>query len=122
MLKREDIIEAINNSEYEVFGIRADWDTNYNIGDIYNNSHQWWQDDPEDGSEYNENRGLWDGGELSGTCAIEVTADTVDEAMKLMKAYTGNRFYLLGGDYAEGGNDRGEIIIENAEVLVINEK
>lgn len=119
MFRKEEIIEAINKSKYEVFGLRADWDTCYSIGDIHDNSHEWWQDDPEDGSEYNEDVGLWDGGELIGTCAIEVTSETVDEAMELLRHYTGNCFYLLGGDYAEGGNDRGEIIIENAEVLAI---
>lgn len=34
--------------EFEWYGIRAD-DKEYRIGDICELSHNWWQDDPEDG-------------------------------------------------------------------------
>lgn len=46
---------------FEWYGIRAD-NAKYEIGDICKLSHNWWQDNPEDGSEYNKSLGLWDRG------------------------------------------------------------
>lgn len=50
--------------EFEWYGIRAD-DKEYKIGEICELSHNWWQDDPEDGSEYNEELHLMDPQELN---------------------------------------------------------
>lgn len=68
--------------EFEWYGIRAD-DKKYEIGEICELSHNWWQDDPEDGSEFNKELGLWDGGELDGTCAINCT-DDLDNLSKIV--------------------------------------
>lgn len=116
----EEIKEIINDEEYDFYGIRVDSCNKYNVGDICENSHQWWQDDPEDGSEYNEDNHLWDGGELNGTCCLKVGFENIEEIIKTAeKAYFGDGITLIAGDYAEGGNDSGEIIIEAAKVLYV---
>lgn len=90
------------------------------MGDICEKSHQWWQDDPEDGSEYNEENHLWDGGEMNGTCCLKVSDGDIESVIKTAeKSYFGDSITLIAGDYAEGGNDNGELIIENAKVLYV---
>lgn len=114
------IKNIMNDEEYDFYGIRVDSCNKYNVGDICENSHQWWQDDPEDGSEYNEENHLWDGGELNGTCCLGVTSDNIKEIINTAKKrYLGNNITLIAGDYAEGGNDNGELIIENAKVVFV---
>lgn len=116
----EEIKKIINDEEYDFYGIRVDSCNKYNVEDICENSHQWWQDDPEDGSEYNEDNHLWDGGELNGTCCLKVESESIEEIIKTAeKAYFGDNITLIAGDYAEGGNDSGEIIIEDAKVLYV---
>ena len=120
------IRDMIENSDYEFYGLRYD-DAEYDIGEEYERSHQWWQDDPNEGLEeddpwylpYNEELGLWDGGELDGTCSVGVNEGNVEEALERIKSYTncGKNLYLIAGDYAQGGNDCGELIINNAIVI-----
>ena len=43
---------------------------------------------------------------------------SIAAAMKQLKMYPGDYIHVFGGNCAEGGNDRGELIISNAEVLV----
>ena len=51
--------------------------------------------------------------ELNGTCAIRI-----DDA-ELAKGYYGDHVAIIGGDSVEYGQDLGEIIIRNAEVLEV---
>lgn len=121
------IEEIIKREEYDYYGLRYD-DRNYNINDVCNISHQWWQDDPNDGIEeddsefcpYNEELHLWDGGELPGTCSVGVNENNIQQALSYMRHYVccGDNLYLIAGNNAEGGNDSGEIIIENAVVIM----
>ena len=113
----QEIEKIIKSGEYEFYGIRVDSENRYNIGDTCKNSHNWFQDDPEDGSEYNSQIGLWDCGELDGTCCIKVTEDNIEYALNRAEAYFGDLITLIAGDYAEGGSDIGEIIIKDAVVL-----
>lgn len=105
--------------EFEWYGIRAD-DKIYEIGEICELSHNWWQDNPEDGSEYNKELGLWDGGELDGTCAINCT-DDLDDLSKIVEfvknTYLAEHIYLIGSDACHSGNDANEIVMTDAEVL-----
>lgn len=118
----QEIKNIIQKDEYEVYGIRVDSDLKYNVGDICYNSHQWWQDEPYENCdfEYNEDVEAWDGGELSGTCALLVTAENVEEILEKSKMYFGDYVTLIAGKAYESGNDLGEIIIENARVLATN--
>ena len=124
MLNR--IREIIEEGDFEYYGLRAD-DAEYKIGDICRSSHQLLQD-PEfdDDSEliypYIDDKnspyyGYYDAGELDGTCAIKVDEDSIEEALESIEMYDGKHVYLIAGDYIECGNDEGEIIIEDAEVL-----
>lgn len=118
-MTKEEIKDIIEAGEYDVYGLRIDEGMIYKVGDTTENSHQWWQDDPEDDSEYNEDLGLWDGGELNGTCAIEVTEDNIESALEMIKQYFGEHITLIAGYGYEYGNDNGEVIIEDAKVLAV---
>lgn len=125
-MSEQEIREIIERDEYEFYGLRCD-DAEYGVGSQCNNSHNWYQDDPNEGLDeddpwfmpYNKALGLWDGGELNGTCAVMVSADTVNYAIKALKSYAlcGKNAYLIAGDYAQGGNDSCELIISDAIVL-----
>lgn len=123
-----DIKKAISDTDFAFYGLRVDEGICYNVGDTANNSHQLFQD-PEfddDGEliypyvEDGVNRGLYDAGELNGTCAISFNADDNDsiaKAIDRIKIYFGDYIHILGGDYAESGFDMGELIIKDANVL-----
>lgn len=121
-LTKENIMKVMNeNNEYEFFGLRHDSHV-YAIGEEVNRSHQWYQDDPSEWGEdlpYNEELGLWDGGELEGTCAIEVEDGNIENAMRVSAGYEGGHLYLIASEEAWGGNDYMEIIM--AESVVIAE-
>lgn len=125
----EEIRKAIEESDYEIFGIRAD-NYDYEIGDITFPSHQLYQDPIEDWEgnllypliEEGPYEGFYDAGELDGTCAVEVTIDNIEDALKIVRQYLGSHIYLIAGNAGEGGNDIGEVIIRNAEVLAKYDK
>ncbi len=132
MLNIEEIKEATANTEYEFYGIRVD-KIKYNTKETANNSHQLFQDPDfdEEGEliyPYIENgiyKGFYDAGELDGTCVIAFDAEnnsSIQNAIERTKIYSGSYIHVLGGDYAEAGNDNGEIVISNAEVLLSVEK
>ena len=120
------ILEILADAEYDFYGLRFD-DAEYAAGDICNVSHQWWQDNPNEGIDeddndyapYNADLHLWDGGELDGTCAIKVTENNINQALARMNMYKyrGDNLYLIAGDFAYNGNDVGEIVINDATVL-----
>lgn len=119
-LTKENIMKAMNeNNEYEFFGLRHDSHV-YAIGEEVNRSHQWYQDDPSEWGEdlpYNEDLGLWDGGELEGTCAIEVEDGNIENAMRVSAGYEGGHLYLIASEEARGGNDYMESIMADAVVV-----
>lgn len=118
----QEIMDIIVAGEYEFYGIRRDRD-GIEIGQVFPNSHEWYQDDPHDWDEsgdypYNEDLGLWDGGELDGVSTLRLsdceTAEDVEKIIKASAAYASNGpAYLVAGDSAEGGNDINELIICN---------
>ena len=120
-LTKDNIVKVISeNSEYEFFGLRHNSHV-YEIGEEVNRSHQWYQDDPDAWGEdlpYDEELGLWDGGELDGTCAITIEGvDGVDKAMKAANRYDGDHLYLIASCDAWGGNDYMESIMADAVVI-----
>lgn len=125
----QEIQKICKNSEYEYFGLRAD-DLDYQIGDICNDSHQLFQDPDfdEDGEliypsiEDTESPyyGFYDAGELDGTCAVKFDPDdenSILAALETVKMYSGKNLYIIAGNSMEYGNDEGEIIIREAEVI-----
>jgi hypothetical protein len=124
----EELRRIIENSDFEVFGLRAD-DYKYSIGDDAHVSHQLFQDP--DWDEYGNliyqegegfYKGFFDAGELDGTCAIEINDYDSDEKiarkLNILSNY-GKYFYLIGGDDSSYGNDEDEIIIEDAKIIAI---
>lgn len=120
MSLKEAIEKYLDNDEYEVYGIRVD-DKCYKIGEECDYSHQWYQD-PEFGEDeelvypYNEDMGLYDAGELDGTCSISIRSH---RAVELASRYSGKHIYVIAGNVAEEGNDPDEIIISDAKVVAI---
>lgn len=123
------IIETLIEEGYESFGIRRDR-AGLEIGEKLENSHQLYQDDPTEWgeeAEYDEETGMWDAGELDGTCAIgindyQTSIEDVEKAIRMASAYKGSgdqHLYLIAGDYAIGGNDIGESIIHGARCIAI---
>lgn len=121
-----EIKKIIEEEAFEYFGLRAD-NMTYNAGDICENSHQLFQDPdfneegeliyPEVEDPESPYYGFFDAGELDGTCAVKVTADSIEKAIESVKIYSGDHVYFIGGDYVEYGYDEDEIIIRDAEVL-----
>ncbi len=131
-MKAEEIKKLLENFDHDVYGVRVD-SISYNIGDIADNSHELFQDPDfgEDGEliypyiEEGRYKGFYDAGELDGTCTIGFDKEdegSIKRALDMVKIYQGNFMHILGGYCAEEGNDRGEVIISDAEVLLCFEK
>lgn len=121
----EKVMEIIENGEYECYGIRGDYESIYKVGDTCSNSHQWWQDseDAENmgltDDDYDESMMAWDGGELDGTCAVQITEDDdIESIIEMAKCHGGN-IVLIAGNCFECGNDYKEVVIEEAQVIAV---
>lgn len=88
-----------NADKYDFFGVRVQWEE-FELGKISHKSLVWI-----DGEETEE--------ELNGICVIDV--NKIDVACD----YFGEHIALIAGNIAECGNDIGELIIGDAEVLEI---
>lgn len=84
--------------EYEFIGLRVQ-DVPFELGEISHISHVW--DDNED-----------TGVELDGICVTRI-ADLGHEL------YVGDHVAILVSNYAEGGEDYGELILKDAKVVMI---
>jgi len=126
--KIEMIKKIVELEEYDYYGFRSD-DKNYNVGDNCLNSHQLYGDAiyNEDGElfyPFNKEYDAYDAGELDGTCSIfvndrfnDVSEFEIQKALESVSEYRGKYIYLIAGNCAEGGEDIGEIIIENSIIL-----
>lgn len=125
----QEIQEICKKTEYEYFGLRAD-NKKYNIGEICENSHQLFQDPDFDENgdlifPYISNTespyyGYYDAGELDGTCAVGFNPEdenSIKNAVESVRMYDGKNIYIIAGYDIEYGNDEGEIIITEAEVI-----
>lgn len=131
----QEIIDAAYKTKFKFYGVRKDTHK-YNVGELAKVSHQLYQDQQigDFGEElYPVGEGIYSGyydaGELGGTCAIgfdieqdeEEDTESIEAALDLVKLYDGRYLTIIGGDYAEEGNDEGECIIEDAEVIGVIE-
>lgn len=123
----EKIIETVEESDYWVFGIRAD-SRDLPNGYQLEPSHDWFQDypgeceDPYDDPDYpfDEEMDCWDGGNLKGTCSIDLELESAESAIERVKReylVPGGHIYLIAGNTGHHGNDTDEIIIRDAVVL-----
>ena len=95
-----DRIDEIQDAyDYGYIGIRVS-DNEFTKGEILDNSFVW-----VDGEVTDE--------ELDGTCAIML------KDAKLANAYNGSHVAIIGSDSMEYGQDLGEIILRDAEVLEV---
>lgn len=95
-----DRIEEIEDAyDYGYIGIRVS-ENEFTEGETLDNSFVW-----VDGEMTDE--------ELDGTCAIML------KDAKLANTYFGNHVAIIGSDSMEYGQDFGEIILRNAEVLEV---
>ena len=106
MTKKEAIENIMNrieeireNSDYEYIGVRVQ-ENEFTKGEILDNSFVW-----VDGEITDE--------ELDGTCAVKL------EDAKLANGYFGDHDAIIVADFMEYGQDLGEIIIRDAEVLEV---
>ena len=93
------IDEIKENAECEYVGIRVQ-ENEFTKGEILDNSFVW-----VDGEMTDE--------ELDGTCAVKL------EDAELIKGYFGDHIAIIGSDSMEYGQDLGEIILRDAEVLEV---
>lgn len=93
------INEIKENAEYEYIGIRVQ-ENEFTKGALLDNSFVW-----VDGEMTDE--------ELDGTCAVKL------EDAELIKGYFGDHIAIIGSDSMEYGQDLGEIILRDAEVLEV---
>lgn len=95
-----DRIDEIQDAyDYGYIGIRVS-DNEFTEGEILDNSFVW-----VDGEMTDE--------ELDGTCAIML------KDAELANAYHGSHVAIIGSDSMEYGQDLGEIILRDAEVLEV---
>lgn len=106
MAKAEAIKSIINrieeikeNSEYEYIGVRVQ-ENEFTEGESLDNSFVW-----VDGEMTDE--------ELGGTCAVKL------EDAELANGYFGEHVAIIGSNSMEYGQDLGEIILRDAEVLEV---
>ena len=106
MTKREAIENIMNrieeirdDSEYEYIGIRVQ-ENEFTEGEVLDNSFVW-----VDGEMTDE--------ELDGTCAVKL------EDAELATSYFGNHVAIIGSNSMEYGQDLGEIILRDAEVIEV---
>lgn len=93
------IEEIMDNSEYEYIGVRVQ-ENEFSLGEILDNSFVW-----VDGEMTDE--------ELDGTCAVKL------EDAELANGYYGNHVAIIGSNSMEYGQDLGEIILRDAEVIEV---
>lgn len=106
MTKKEAIENIMNrieeikeNSEHEYIGVRVQ-ENEFTEGESLDNSFVW-----VDGEMTDE--------ELDGTCAVNI-----DDA-RLANNYFGDHVAIIGSNSMEYGEDFGEIILRDAEVLEV---
>lgn len=106
MTKREAIENIMNrieeikeNSEYEYIGVRVQ-ENEFTEGESLDNSFVWVD-------------GEMTGEELDGTCAVKL------EDAQLANSYFGDHIAIIGSNSMEYGQDLGEIILRDAEVMEV---
>lgn len=119
------IYEVIKTNEHKFryFGIRT-CDEKLTVGDTASNSYNWDDEKPEE---------EWE--RLPGACATgfdylwlmdepeesDIAEDVaaIQKVMNINANYPGKYTYLIAGMNSEYGNDKAEVIIENATVIAV---
>jgi hypothetical protein len=92
--------------EYSYIGVRKQ-EAPFETGSIEHCSHVW--DDGEDTGE-----------ELDGISTIKITASTAEAVLaRMAKEYYGQHIAILAADEATYGEDVGELVLQDAQVVYI---
>lgn len=123
-------IEIINEGNYDVYAVKCG-NNGAEIGEILDNSHNWFQDadniegfyemsEEEQDDIYNAELGCYDGGELNGASCVKVDEENIEEIIERVSKIYGisGEIVLVGGYDYESGNDVDEIIVANARRLM----
>ena len=98
---QEQIRDALDDGEYQYYGIRVEDDVTYEVGDEAHESRVW--DDGEPTDEV-----------LDGTSCVGIKWNATDadiaDAITISKSYFGDDIYLIAGNDMEYGEDAGEFI------------
>ena len=109
-MNAQKIFDIIESNSYEYYGIRIEDRVEYNIGDYTNKSRIWDNGNPTENT-------------LNGTSCIGIPYNSCLEdivrAITTAGIYYGTSCYLIAGNSMEFGEDAGEYIIQNAEVVEI---
>jgi hypothetical protein len=112
--EKQRVRDAIASSNYQIYGLRM-------VS----------EDDPIAEGTTAEPSFRWDDGQqlddvLDGTSAIaiggydeEITDEQIARAFKLVRDYPGKRLAVLGAENGQGGEDRGEVVMKDAQVLKV---
>ena len=93
------INEIKENAEFEYIGVRVQ-ENRFKEGEILDNSFVWVNGEMTDE-------------ELPGTCAVKL------EDAQLANSYFGEHVAIIGSNTMEYGQDLGEIILKDAEVMEV---
>lgn len=105
------IMEEGRFSDYGIRGLC--FDEEYAVGDSPRESYDW--DHENDISTY-----ATDGRTLGGVCTVGLTEDNVEKVISLVpRMYGDGRMALIGGTLRDYGEDPGEWILSDAEILAI---
>ena len=106
----EEIMKAVSETDYEYYGIRVDNGKNYCIGDRTDDSRIWIDGDPTDET-------------VDGTSCVgfrfNAEKNDLESALSIAEKYYGDRIYLIGSNSMEYGEDAGEYILKDAEVIAV---
>ena len=122
MREIEKLVDLINSDGRLCFGLRALCsDENYSVGDTARSSYDW--DHDADCTTYgtDNEREIGTAAIQVGVCNVPVTANDVREALSRVSIYSGSRIALLAACNCSGGEDAGEIDMQDAQVLAIIE-
>lgn len=103
-----EITAAIEATEaYESFGIRTQ-DVPFELGNISHHSLVW-----DDGEMTDE--------ELDGISATKINTDDIEDSLKrhFDEGYDGDYIAILASKYAHAGEDIGEIVMSEPEVIYV---
>jgi hypothetical protein len=101
-------IEKMLADDTMEYGLRVEAEP-VSIGDILPDSRVWVDGEPTDET-------------LRGVSTIGITADTVERSIDMLSGYLGDYIVLVQGVYASWGEDAGERIIEQGEVIACFKK
>ncbi len=106
-----NMVETVHARKYTTFGLRRTFDA-LTVGDIAPASHDWDRENDMPSADL-----------LDGACAVQVgdymSWEQYQDALAKVAKYPGAITVLLGCQMSDSGDDDGETIMQDAEVIAI---